>query len=161
VPYAVASRPQTQIQIQYGGRKSWPTALLVGDSHPGIFTLDASGTGPGAIVNQNGTINTPSNPAPRGSIVAVYMTGEGATDIPGEDGKLALGALPKPLLPVTARIGGINATVEYAGAAPISVAGLMQVNLRIPQGVQPSDRVPILIQVGTAATPLGVTLAVQ
>ena len=48
-------------------------------SSPGIFTLNSSGSGQAAVVNENGTVNGPENPAPRGTVVSIYGTGEGQT----------------------------------------------------------------------------------
>jgi uncharacterized protein (TIGR03437 family) len=162
VPYAVAGRSITQVQVANSGRFTQALYAGVLDASPAIFTINSSGTGQGAIVNQDGTINSDSNPASRGSVIAVYASGEGQTDPPGIDGKLATGdILPKPLLPVTAKIGGLDAVVQYAGAAPEAVAGLMQVNLVVPATVTPGPRVPVLIQVGNRITPAGVTVAIQ
>jgi uncharacterized protein (TIGR03437 family) len=114
-------------------------------------------------VNQNLSLslNGPANPALPGSIVVLYVTGEGQTDPPGIDGKLAAGSLPKPRLPVAVEIDGIDAEVLYAGAAPTLVAGVMQVNVRLPPGVRPGDAVPVLVRVGEATNSPGVTLAVR
>jgi uncharacterized protein (TIGR03437 family) len=78
------------------------------------------------------------------------------------DGKLAplTLPLPAPILAVQATIGGIAANVAYAGAAPGAVAGLMQVNVQIPQGLQTGSQVPVYIQVGTAYSSPGVYIAV-
>ena len=59
-----------------------------------------------------------------------------------------------------ATIGGQTADVQYAGGASGLVAGVMQVNLRIPAGITPGNAVPVSVQVGNAATPGGVTIAV-
>ena len=40
--------------------------------------------------------------------------------------------LPKPALQVSVEINGENAEVTYAGGAPGEVAGMLQVNARIP-----------------------------
>jgi len=61
---------------------------------------------------------------------------------------------------VTVSIGGQPAQVLYAGAAPGLVAGVMQVNVRIPDGIG-TGVVPVILQVGGAASPTGVTLNVQ
>jgi hypothetical protein len=50
---------------------------------------------------------------------------------------------------------------QYAGGAPGKVAGVMQVNVQIPSGVQPSSAVPIDIQVGGVSSQLGVTIAIS
>jgi uncharacterized protein (TIGR03437 family) len=50
--------------------------------------------------------------------------------------------------------------VQYAGGSSGIVAGVMQVNLQIPMGITPGNAVPVTLQVGTATTPTGVTIAV-
>ncbi|HEY1755514.1 MAG TPA: hypothetical protein VGG72_08970 [Bryobacteraceae bacterium] len=71
-------------------------------------------------------------------------------------------APPKPILPVTVTIGGIPAVVEYAGGASGQIAGLMQVTVQIPSGVQPGGYVPVVLQVGDASTtPDAVWIAVS
>jgi uncharacterized protein (TIGR03437 family) len=161
VPYALAGKPTTQLQIEYNGNQSTPVVLQVADAAPGLFTADSSGKGQGAILNQDTSLNSPKTPATRGSIVVVYATGEGQTTPPGVDGKIAQSTLPKPSLSVSARVGGIDAEVLYAGAAPGLVAGVLQANLRIPMDVAVSDAVPIVLVVGGIASQPGVTLAVQ
>lgn len=159
VPYAVASRTATDLVIEYRGVRSNAVSVPVVAAKPGLFTANASGTGPGAIRNQDLSVNTSSNPAARGSIVVLYATGEGATDPAGVDGQVAANVYPKPRLPVAVRIGGVNAEVLYAGAAPSLVAGVMQVNAKVPDNV-PDGNVPIQIVVGNAESPAGVTVAV-
>ena len=58
-------------------------------------------------------------------------------------------------------VGGQSAVVGYAGAAPTSVAGLMQVNVQIPAGIQPGTAVPVQVQVGGVPAQPGVTIAVS
>ena len=95
------------------------------------------------------------------------MTGEGQTDPQGADGAIVpalVSALKKPVLPVTATIGGLPATVAYAGSAPGLVSGVMQVNLVIPATVATGVAVPIVITVGVSTTQTGAnaaTVAIQ
>ena len=81
---------------------------------------------------------------------------------PGVDGKPALTTpLPTPVARVTVTIGGVGAEVVYAGAAPQYVAGLLQVNARVPAAVTPGDAVPLVLTVGSASSRDGVTVAVR
>ena len=50
---------------------------------------------------------------------------------------------------------------QYAGGAPGLVAGLMQINVQIPSGIQTGNAVPVVVQVGGASSQPGVTIAVQ
>jgi uncharacterized protein (TIGR03437 family) len=112
-------------------------------------------------VNQNGTINSASAPAPRGSIVTLYLTGEGQTSPPGFDGKVTSAILPKPLAPVTVTIGGVSAAVQYAGEAPGLVSGVLQINATVPSTITPSLTTPVVVKIGGASTAAGVTIATQ
>jgi uncharacterized protein (TIGR03437 family) len=161
VPYGVATKSSVQVQVEYRGVKSTPTTVQLAPSMPGIFTLDASGRGQGAILNQDGRVNSPANPADRGSIIVLYGTGEGQTNPSGVDGKVATDVFPKPLLPVSVRIGGTPAEILYAGAAPGLVAGVLQVNARIPAELGTTGAVPISLTVGTATSPSGVTVSIR
>jgi uncharacterized protein (TIGR03437 family) len=165
VPYGVGGRVSTRVQVEYQGVRSEAIEFRVLDSLPGIFTQNSSGTGPGAILNQNFSLNTSANPAARGSYVMIYATGEGLVSPPVGDGSVTPGTepFPRPLLGVTVSIGGKQATVAYAGAAPGFVAGVLQVNARVPDDLAVSGLalVPVVITVGAASSQANVTLAVQ
>ena len=64
------------------------------------------------------------------------------------------------MLPVRVTVGGIPATVQYAGGVPGQVLGLMQVNVQIPSGVQPGGYVPVVLQVGDRTSSPAVWIAV-
>jgi uncharacterized protein (TIGR03437 family) len=161
VPYAVAGKSSTAMQVSYRGRKTNTVTLSVAVSSPGIVTLSGSGKGPGAILNQDGALNSASNPAARGDIIILYATGEGQTNPPGVDGKLASEVFPKPILPVTVTIGGLEADVLYAGAAPWMVAGAMQLNVRVPEAAPAGAAVPVRLKAGPNTSPEAVTVAVR
>jgi uncharacterized protein (TIGR03437 family) len=91
----------------------------------------------------------------------VYAEGAGQTDPPGADGQIAGDVLSKPLLHVSVQIGGLSAEVQYAGAAPALVAGVLQVNCVVPPNSLSGSIVPIVITVGQASSQPGVTLAIR
>jgi uncharacterized protein (TIGR03437 family) len=128
---------------------------------PGIFTASGTGSGQAAAVNQNGTLNSASAPAPTGSIISLFMTGEGQTTPAGVNGKPATAPYPKPIFGPGVRIGGQPAVVTYYGGAPGEVAGLMQVNVQIPLSIQPGNAVPVLVQMGNASSQTSATIAVS
>jgi len=165
VPYGVAGRLSTTLQVEYQGARSAAIGFRVADSAPGIFTLDASGRGPGAILNQNYSVNSIGNAAGRGTWVMVYATGGGSVSPPVLDGSVTPNAepLPRPLLPVSVTIGGRSAQVAYAGAAPGFVAGVLQLNVKIPEDLLVSGptAVPIIVTVGGVTSQPGVAVAVQ
>jgi uncharacterized protein (TIGR03437 family) len=162
VPYFAATKATTHVEVEYKGVRSEPVEVAVRATAPGLFTVDFSGRGQGAILNEdNITRNSASAPARPGSVVILWGTGEGITDPPGVDGRPAVDVLPKPLGPVSVEIGGLPASVEYAGAAPGNIPGLFQINARISKDVTPGDRVPLRVKVGNATSQEGVTLTVR
>jgi uncharacterized protein (TIGR03437 family) len=154
VPYAI-SGTTAQVTIAYQGETSTAFTIPVAPSAPGIFTSNQTGAGQAAAVNTvDGTLNTAVNPVKIGGYISLYATGEGQTAPAGVDGKL--GSTPtRPVLPVSVTVDGIPATVLYAGGAPGQVAGLMQLNVQIPNGVQTGGYVPVVLQVGDASTTPG------
>jgi len=134
VPYgvAVAVGGTTDVTVTWQGQSFTASGMPVASSAPGVFTTNSAGFGQAAVVNQDGTINSPANPAKLGSIISVYLTGEGQTNPAGVDGKAAVQPFPQTQLPVTATLASQQVGVTYAGGAPGYVAGLAQMNLQIP-----------------------------
>ena len=161
VPYSVDGKKGTQVQVKVNGLLSDPVALPVVQAAPSIFSINYTGSGQGAILNEDGaTVNSTAKPANKGSIIAIYATGEGQTSPAGVDGKLAASIFPAPVLKVQVRINGAPAEVFYAGTAPGSVAGLMQINAKIPADT-PSGEIPVEIQVGDGKSQPGITVAIR
>ncbi len=159
VPYEVYGAANAQVVVNYQGRLSSTVTIPIAASAPGVFTANASGTGPTASLNQTGLLNSASAPETPGSVIVFYATGEGQLTPGGVDGKIAGSPVPHPILPVTVTIGGVAAAVSYAGSAPGEIEGLMQINAVIPRGVYGAS-VPIVVQVGTAQSQSGATIAV-
>jgi len=159
VPYAVAGRETVAVEVLVGGQPRGKTKVAVARAAPGIFTT-AGGAGQAAAINEDGSLNSPENPASRGSAVVFYATGEGQTEPAGVDGQPAAAPLPRPVLPVDVRLGGLPVEVLYAGPAP-GFAGLMQVNIRVPSGLVPTGNLGLELFVGCAVSQPGVTIAVR
>ncbi len=136
------------LEIEVDGVIRDTVRLPISQAAPGVFTLAANGVGQAAAVNQDGSLNGPAAPAPPGSIVTLYATGEGATTPTGVNGLPAQGILPQPKLPVRAWIGGVQARIEYAGGAPGFVAGLMQLNIAVPLDAPAGEAVPLALKIG-------------
>jgi uncharacterized protein (TIGR03437 family) len=146
VPYEVAGQTSTQIELIVQGKPTNSVTVPVVATSPGIFV----------ITNPDGTVNSPSNPVASSGYLVLYGTGEGQTTPAGVDGGVNTTVFPKPNLPVTVQIGGQNAQVLYAGAAPDDVAGVLQVDVTIPAGV--TGTVPIQLTIGTASVSTTVTI---
>ncbi len=167
VPFEVAGQQQTVLQYQYNpgsGVVSNTLTLPVAAAAPAIFALNASGSGPGAILNwPDNSVNSTSNPAAAGGYVQIFGTGGGTVVGGATDGALAPNGITwlsaSPAWP-TATIGGVPATVTYAGSAPGLVNGALQVNLQIPPGLTAGAQ-PVVITIGTAQSQPGLTVAVK
>jgi uncharacterized protein (TIGR03437 family) len=166
VPYEMAPVVSPSVWIKYAGQTSNAYQLTTATTAPGLFTQNASGSGPGAILNQDNSVNGPGHTAAKGSIVQVYLTGEGQTSPQGVTGAITTATLPPPqvtpapVLAVGVTINGLPALYVYAGEAPGLVAGMMQLNVQIPS-TAPSGDLPILVSIGGNTSQNGVTVSVQ
>jgi uncharacterized protein (TIGR03437 family) len=165
VPYEISGRKTTEVIVEYQGNRSPPARLEVVDAAPALFTLDFSGKGQAAMLNETGCCNSNRNPALRGGVAVLYATGEGQTTPPGVTGSISAHAhvadYPVPRLPVQVTVGGVPAEIIYAGEAPDSVAGVLQVNFRVPARAPIGDAVPIALAIGGFRSTEGVTMAIR
>ncbi|MDR3702421.1 MAG: hypothetical protein P4L56_22425 [Candidatus Sulfopaludibacter sp.] len=166
VPYEVAGRPTTSVTVITQGATSPAFTYNVTTAQPGIFTQNSQGSGPGSILNQDYSVNGPTNGAAGGSAIVVYMTGEGQTSPAGVTGAVIPSngtGLKTPIQTVTASIGGVPlpaSAILYAGSAPGDASGVLQVNLLVPSGLTPGPQ-PIVVSVGGIPSQAGVTVQVK
>ncbi|MEZ5365557.1 MAG: hypothetical protein R2748_25320 [Bryobacterales bacterium] len=127
-------------------------------AQPGVFALSA---GRAVVVNQDGSINSPSNPAARGDIVVAYLTGIGQTLPPVLTNQPAPSAEPfaRPALPAAASVGGVESEILFLGMTP-GFVGLAQANLRIGANASTGSDVPLVVEVGGYRSP-AMAIAVQ
>ena len=157
-PYALANRLGSTVNLQViyngvGGNLIRDVTVIAA---PAIFT---SGNGQGIILNADGSFNGSDHPAPAGSTVRIFATGEGIISPPGVDGEyVSVSRPPRPVLAVSATIGGANASVSYAGTVPGSFEGFFEVDATIPVGI-PAGNAPVILSVGnTFSTPVNVAV---
>ncbi len=136
VPYEVTGSTIANIQVQWGGLPSAEWGIPVAPSSPAIFTIPENGAGQAAVLNQDNSVNSSSNPAARGTVIQIYATGGGQTSPASSTGSVAP-AEANLTLPVTVTIGAANAQVVYAGNAPGEAEGVVQINAVVPQSVMP------------------------
>jgi uncharacterized protein (TIGR03437 family) len=164
VPYEVDGSSSVAVTVQYSGAQSAALTVPVQSTTPGIFSYDHSGTGPGAILNQDYTLNSAARPAAAGTVVQIYCTGAGVTVPASKDGALTTLTPPFPAVaaqPVTVTIGGVSAQVVYAGAAPGAIAGLTQIDAVVPSGAPSGPSIPIVVSIGGVPSQGNLSMAVQ
>jgi uncharacterized protein (TIGR03437 family) len=146
VPYSTAGATAA-IQVQNGTASSNTVTVPVAVTSPGIYSLDQSGTGSGAIEHANGTVVNAANPAVAGETVVVYLTGMGAVTPAIADGTASTGTtLNKTAIP-TVYVADEQATVLFSGLAP-GFPGLYQLNVTLPMSISSGGNFPLAI--GTA-----------
>jgi uncharacterized protein (TIGR03437 family) len=172
--YVSGGQANIQVPWEVGGQAAITLVAVLNDAGsasqtvnvaafaPAIFTTNAQGSGPGAILDSSYRLVDSSNPATAGATtILIYCTGLGAvsanqpaTGAPASSTELA----PTSTL-ATATIGGLPADVSFSGLAP-GFVGLYQVNALVPAGVAAGSAVPVAISIG-GATSNTVTIVVQ
>jgi len=83
VPANIATAGALTVNITSGGTVSNAAYMPAAVASPGIYSVNGSGTGQGYILNSDGTVNSPSNPAAMGSAITILATGVGAIQYVG------------------------------------------------------------------------------
>jgi uncharacterized protein (TIGR03437 family) len=172
VPYAVAGIANLSVEVLYLGQTSNAFPVSVVPTAPGIFTQNASGTGPAAVLQYDTTgtyqgENSASKPASKGWYLAIYLTGEGSINVPNIDAYTGTVTssnppFPQPILQPNVTIGNAPATIPAGGyiEAPGFVSGLLQINAIVPANAG-TGAVTMFVSIGTASSQAGVTVYLQ
>lgn len=176
VPYEVVPGPNQIITVTNGTSISSGPPVTIGALAPGIFTADGSGANLAAAIVYNGAtgaltgLNSATVPAHSGDTIEIYLTGEGdylttpvahtGYIIPATTTIALLPLYPAATLP-TVTIGGVPASVSYAGPIPGCMIGLLQMNVVVPAGVAPGIAVPLIVTFGAVSSQVGVTIVIK
>jgi len=172
VPFATSLLPVTSIQVINNGLLSNVVTMLVNSTTPGVFTVNSSGLGYGAVEHADGSFVTQASPAQPGETVVVFVSGLGTVYPLIQDGTQASGtnlSYTTPANDIAADIEGTTATVTFSGLAPYLI-GVYQLNVTIPTTATAgdnyleifgpdSDNLQALIPVGSGATASAVKAA--
>jgi uncharacterized protein (TIGR03437 family) len=150
VPFEVDGQPEADLVVTSNGVIGAPQAVPLGAA-PALFTQNATGSGDGAFVHTDGvTLITPASPAAAGEVIVLYATGLGDVQSAVPSGAAATG-VDNLTSSVRVTIGGLPATVSYAGLAPFSV-GEYQLNVVVPAGLPSGENDVIVFLNGAPAT---------
>jgi uncharacterized protein (TIGR03437 family) len=137
-PVALAGKSTTSVSVTYNGQPFGPVSAPVTFGSPGIFRLQIGESAQAVAMNQDWTLNGPSNPAARGSVVTVWATGYGPTDPACPTGGLNDPQAEPLSNGVSALIlGGGLFDAMYAGSSPGLVCGVVQINFQVPTNATP------------------------
>jgi uncharacterized protein (TIGR03437 family) len=138
-PVDLAGKSATNVTVTYNDRQFGPVSAPVTFGSPGIFRLQVGQSAQAVAMNQDWTLNGPSNPAAPGSVVTVWATGYGPTNP-----ACATGGLNDPQAEplsdgVSAILIGDSAIINpiYEGSAPTLVCGVVQLNFQVPGNAAP------------------------
>jgi uncharacterized protein (TIGR03437 family) len=174
VPYEVSIGTAKNIVVNNGVSVANGTVDIAAEA-PGLFTLDATGSGQAAALNYDPstaayTVNASNNPAKVGDTLLLYATGEGdyATSVFPRTGLIipsSLSPLPELATMPTVTFGtgatALNVTAAYAGPSVGSIMGLLQINVQIPAGVPTGGGVPVSVNINGMSTQTGVTISLH
>jgi uncharacterized protein (TIGR03437 family) len=140
------------LKITFSGTTLYDGSLNVWQISPGLLVLyPADPTKPGAILNEDFTINSQQNPAQRGSAIQVFGVGADFAELPN-DGEVAP---TDPLIHTTttpkAYVSVAEATVDFSGLAP-GLVNAWQLNVRVPDQPYVSGQVPLVAEVSGVKT---------
>ncbi|MCX6596764.1 MAG: BACON domain-containing carbohydrate-binding protein [Acidobacteria bacterium] len=159
VPHSVAGKRQVEVRLEYNGVLSDPVSVGVTAANPEIFALTPEGQG--AVFNEDYTVNSVSQPAKQGSVVAMFATGGGVTSPPSVDGFIVQGEpLPRTIAKVQVLANSQQCEVSYAGAAPLLISGALQVNAKLPPGL-PAGALELTLIVGEVRSQRRITIQVE
>jgi len=149
VPYSTVG-PTATIVVQNGTTNSNTVTVPVAPTSPGVYTLDQSGSGAGAILHADFGLVNAGRPAAPGETVLIYLTGMGAVNPPVADGTPGKGnPLSYAGADVLVLVGGQSAKPAYNGLAP-GYPGLYQINVALPTILPGGGNLPLAIQTNNA-----------
>ena len=160
---ADAAQGPVQVQVTYAGQTSAVMSAVESTFSPALFMFGPLGQKYVAAVRIDGQYIGPTSlyagltaPAQAGNILQLYGTGFGPTNPATNFGQTFSGA-PPTANTVTCKIGGVPATVQFAG---LVYPGEYQLNIVVPSGLPSGDNL-VVLTVGGVTTQANAYLTVQ
>jgi uncharacterized protein (TIGR03437 family) len=152
VNFQVPSREapgQRPVEVRVGGQRVARGSVTILDRAPGLFL----------VLNQDGSRNSPSNPARRGQLIQILATGQGKeVSTPVADGAAAPSAPSVTNEEPGVFLEGIRQPVRFSGLIPGTV-GLWRIDAAIAADAPAGPEVSLVVLSGTVSNIL--TIAVQ
>jgi len=151
-PFYYTSPTQLNFQIPYETPLGAAIVTVVSGLQIFQYSINVTPSAPGIFADSKGNlVPTPSGHA--GDAVVMFITGDGVPSpaVATGSGPQDVNNLPKPKLPVTLTIGGVQAQILFIGIPPWA-AGVTQVNFLVPPGLAPGIQ-PVVIKVGDVSSP--------
>ncbi len=155
IPWELAGTSDASLTVQIGNTVSEAATVPLAEFSPGIFSMDQSGAGQGAVLI-SGTaslaaplgFNPNSRPVSRGEFLEIFATGLGAaTNTPASGSPASGNPVSESITTPSVTVGGADVNVVFSGLAP-NFVGLYQVNVPVPADGQSGPSVPVTLSVG-------------
>ncbi len=156
---AEISPSSVSLQVRNGTQVTPAVEITLGPAGPGIFSLDSSGSGPGAITHADSQVAVSATfPARPGEFLQIFANGLGPVTPPVATGFPASAeVLSTTDSGVEATIGGVPAEVSFSGLAP-GFVGLYQMNVRVPEIADGVAEVIVTVN-GSASNPVTIQIS--
>lgn len=160
IPWELTGQAQASVAVTTPfGSSPVEMTMNLSTAAPAIFTANGSGSGQGLVVSLQGKLAAAATPVAPGQWVVIYCTGLGsASNRPATGAAVADASSPTVRTPLVT-IGGVQATLNFAGLAP-GYVGVYQVNALVPADTAPGSSVPLTLTIDGAPSNT-VTIAVQ
>ncbi len=150
VPDRAPAAETSVIVVSSGDAPGDPRTVGIVAANPALFTAGSIGVGQAIATNEDGTVNSASNPAQKGHMLRLYATGLGVTTDSGA-----------PQATITAMVSGASAQVRNVAPAVGYPAGYMAIDIQIPSGVPQSDFILVNVSASGVSSQVGVTVAIR
>ena len=157
VPYEIAGRSSVQLAVSYGSIDSPRATLAVSPARPALFLIPGSRSA--IVLNEDGRLNSASQPARLGESVTLFGTGQGETSPPSGTGQMAPVMSAHRIEEVSVMVGGSAAEVVSAGLAP-GFAGVFLIQVRIPDTATTGEENPVSVTIQGESSPTGVVMSI-
>lgn len=150
---------QQSFEVTVSGMATYEGTINLIAASPGLLLNPNNGEDSGAVLNQDGTVNGPDNPASSGEVVVIFAVGPGPLS---EEPPLGDVAPADPLITTTSDVEVFvsteSAPVGFSGLAP-NLVNAWQLNVTVPEGTPTTEAglVPIFVKSnGIASQPVGI-----
>lgn len=153
-PLYFVSSGQLNVQVPYETTLG-PAVLAVNNGgQVAVFPFTVSMASPGIFAAADGGL-APNPTGSRGQSLLAFVTGDGDLSPTLATGatpptSVAVSRLPKPRLPVSITVGGVDAPIAFVGV-PYGLSGVTQINFTVPDGAPSGDQ-PVVVTVGGVAS---------
>jgi uncharacterized protein (TIGR03437 family) len=139
-------------RITVSGMATFEGTVQVFNISPGLLSVNpGDATKPGAVLNQDGTVNTQQNRAGRGEVVQIYGVGADFSELPANGAQAPLDRLIPTATTTAVYVSVAKATVQFSGLAP-GLVNAWQINAFVPNQPFVKGLVPVYASVGNLRT---------